>query len=121
MTAGRPGRCAAPSPGASDFVYVPVEVPHGVREIRVAYTYDRPTVPTGTAGNALDIGVFDERGTELGGRGFRGWSGGARTEFFLRADDATPAISPVPCAPAPGTSRSAPTRSPRRACRTRSP
>jgi hypothetical protein len=76
--------------GSPDFVYVPVEVPSGVRELRVSYTYDRPSVPAGTAGNALDIGVFDERGTELGGRGFRGWSGGARSEFFLRADDATP-------------------------------
>ncbi|MFE9443100.1 CehA/McbA family metallohydrolase [Streptomyces sp. NPDC006602] len=76
--------------GSPDFVYVPVEVPSGVREIRVAYTYDRPSVPVGTAGNALDIGIFDERGTELGGKGFRGWSGGARTEFLLRADDATP-------------------------------
>lgn len=83
-------------PGAPDFVYVPVEVPAGVREIKVAYTYDRPTVPAGTTGNALDIGVFDERGTELGGRGFRGWSGGARTEFFLRADDATPGYLPGP-------------------------
>ncbi|MFF8032512.1 CehA/McbA family metallohydrolase [Streptomyces sp. NPDC016626] len=83
-------------PGAPDFVYVPVEVPAGVREIKVAYTYDRPSVPAGTAGNALDIGIFDERGTELGGRGFRGWSGGARTEFFLRADDATPGYLPGP-------------------------
>ncbi|MFJ4921075.1 CehA/McbA family metallohydrolase [Streptomyces sp. NPDC088725] len=77
-------------PGAPDFVYLPVRVPAGVSEIRVAYTYERPTVPAGTQGNALDIGIFDERGTALGGHGFRGWSGGARTEFFLRADDATP-------------------------------
>ncbi|MET9818640.1 CehA/McbA family metallohydrolase [Streptomyces sp. NPDC006129] len=83
-------------PGSPDFVYVPVEVPAGVREIKVAYTYDRPTVPAGTTGNALDIGVFDERGTELGGRGFRGWSGGARTEFFIRTDDATPGYLPGP-------------------------
>ncbi|AXE86641.1 CehA/McbA family metallohydrolase [Streptomyces sp. Go-475] len=83
-------------PGSPDFVYVPVEVPGGVREIKVAYTYDRPTVPAGTTGNALDIGIFDERGTELGGRGFRGWSGGARTEFFIRADDATPGYLPGP-------------------------
>ncbi|MER5210178.1 CehA/McbA family metallohydrolase [Streptomyces sp. NPDC002838] len=82
--------------GSPDFVYVPVEVPSGVREIKVAYTYDRPSVPTGTPGNALDIGIFDERGTELGGKGFRGWSGGARTEFFLRADDATPGYIPGP-------------------------
>lgn len=83
-------------PGSPDFVYVPVEVPRGVREIHVAYTYDRPTVPAGTQGNALDVGLFDERGTDLGGRGFRGWSGGARTEFFVRADDATPGYVPGP-------------------------
>ncbi|MFI6037445.1 CehA/McbA family metallohydrolase [Streptomyces sp. NPDC051315] len=83
-------------PGSPDFVYVPVEVPSGVREFRAAYTYDRPPVPAGTPGNALDIGVFDERGTALGGEGFRGWSGGARTEFFLRADDATPGYVPGP-------------------------
>ncbi|MGI5482246.1 CehA/McbA family metallohydrolase [Streptomyces lavendofoliae] len=83
-------------PGSPDYVYLPVEVPHGVREIRVSYAYERPAVPPGTQGNALDIGVFDERGTELGGRGFRGWSGGARAEFFLRADDATPGYLPGP-------------------------
>ncbi|MEU4652621.1 CehA/McbA family metallohydrolase [Streptomyces sp. NPDC023723] len=82
--------------GSPDFVYVPVEVPDGVREFRVSYSYDKPAVPAGTAGNALDIGLFDERGTELGGRGFRGWSGGARTEFFVRADEATPGYLPGP-------------------------
>ncbi|MFE7167091.1 CehA/McbA family metallohydrolase [Streptomyces sp. NPDC057616] len=82
--------------GSPDFVYVPVEVPSGVREIKVAYTYDKPAVPAGTQGNALDIGIFDERGTEPGGRGFRGWSGGARSEFFIRADDATPGYVPGP-------------------------
>ncbi|WP_405919662.1 CehA/McbA family metallohydrolase [Streptomyces longwoodensis] len=85
--------------GSPDFVYVPVEVPRGVRELRVSYTYDRPAVPAGTAGNALDIGLFDERGTGLGGRGFRGWSGGARSEFFVRADDATPGYLPGPVRP----------------------
>ncbi|MFJ7302410.1 CehA/McbA family metallohydrolase [Streptomyces sp. NPDC099088] len=85
--------------GSPDFVYLPVEVPRGVREIKVAYTYERPSVPAGTAGNALDIGIFDERGTDLGGRGFRGWSGGARSEFFLRGDDATPGYLPGPVRP----------------------
>ncbi|MFE2064916.1 CehA/McbA family metallohydrolase [Streptomyces sp. NPDC059467] len=83
-------------PGSPDFVYVPVEVPTGVQEIKVSYTYDRPSVPAGTTGNALDIGIFDQHGTELGGKGFRGWSGGARTEFFVRADDATPGYLPGP-------------------------
>ncbi|MEU6079166.1 CehA/McbA family metallohydrolase [Streptomyces sp. NPDC047108] len=76
--------------GCPDFVYLPVEVPRGVREIAVSYTYDKPTVPPGTQGNACDIGIFDERGTELGGRGFRGWSGGARSEFTIAAEQATP-------------------------------
>ncbi|MER6423392.1 CehA/McbA family metallohydrolase [Streptomyces sp. NPDC001137] len=86
-------------PGSPDYVYVPFEVPPGVSELKVSYTYDRPSVPPGVPGNALDIGLFDERGTELGGEGFRGWSGGARTEFFVRADDATPGYLPGPLRP----------------------
>ncbi|MEL3945523.1 CehA/McbA family metallohydrolase [Streptomyces sp. LNU-CPARS28] len=82
--------------GSPDFVYLPVEIPRGVQQIHVSYTYERVTVPPGTVGNALDIGIFDERGTGLGGKGFRGWSGGARTEFFIRADDATPGYIPGP-------------------------
>ncbi|MFF1490848.1 CehA/McbA family metallohydrolase [Streptomyces sp. NPDC058304] len=83
-------------PGAPDFVEIPLDVPRGVRELRVAYTYGKPPVPPGTPGNALDMGIFDQHGTALGGRGFRGWSGGARSEFFLRADDATPGYVPGP-------------------------
>ncbi|WP_336110336.1 CehA/McbA family metallohydrolase [Streptomyces sp. PTD9-10] len=82
------------APGSPDYVYLPFEVGPGIRELRVSYTYDKPAVPSGTPGNALDIGLFDVRGTELGGRGFRGWSGGARTEFFVRADEATPGYLP---------------------------
>ncbi|MFI6089196.1 CehA/McbA family metallohydrolase [Streptomyces sp. NPDC051218] len=82
--------------GSPDFVYLPVEVPDGVREIHVSYTYEKVTVPAGTQGNALDIGIFDQRGTALGGKGFRGWSGGARTEFFIRAAEATPGYVPGP-------------------------
>ncbi|MCC3770541.1 CehA/McbA family metallohydrolase [Streptomyces sp. UNOC14_S4] len=86
-------------PGAPDYVYLPVEVPRGVHELAVSYTYDRPDVPQGTPGNTLDIGVFDERGTELGGRGFRGWSGGARTEFAISAEQATPGYLAGPVGP----------------------
>ncbi|MFD9408666.1 CehA/McbA family metallohydrolase [Streptomyces sp. NPDC059989] len=86
-------------PGAPDFVYVPLEVPPGIRELRVSYRYEKPPTPPGTPGNALDIGLFDQRGTALGGRGFRGWSGGARSEFFLRGDDATPGYLPGPLEP----------------------
>ncbi|MGK5630158.1 CehA/McbA family metallohydrolase [Streptomyces sp. URMC 123] len=85
--------------GSPDFVHLPVEVGEGVREIAVSYRYDRPTVPAGTQGNACDIGIFDERGTELGGRGFRGWSGGARSEFSISAERATPGYLPGPVRP----------------------
>jgi predicted metal-dependent phosphoesterase TrpH len=83
--------------GAPDFVYVPVEVPNGVAQIDVSYSYNRPSVPAGVLGNALDIGMFDERGTALGKRaGFRGWSGGFRTSFSISNSDATPGYLPGP-------------------------
>ncbi|WFB07830.1 CehA/McbA family metallohydrolase [Streptomyces sp. LX-29] len=85
--------------GSPDFVYLPVDVPVGVREIAVSYAYDKPSVPPGTQGNACDIGIFDERGVELGGRGFRGWSGGARSEFAISAERATPGYLPGPVRP----------------------
>ncbi|MGW3072023.1 MULTISPECIES: CehA/McbA family metallohydrolase [unclassified Kitasatospora] len=85
--------------GAPDFVYLPVEVPEGVREIAVSYGYDKPPVPAGTPGNSCDIGIFDERGTDLGGSGFRGWSGGFRTGFSLSRGAATPGYLPGPINP----------------------
>jgi hypothetical protein len=78
-------------PGARDWVYLPVEVPRGVRELEVDYQYDHPSVPPGQRDNALDIGVFDESGIGLAnGQGFRGWSGGFRTGFVISASAATP-------------------------------
>ncbi|MDT0305349.1 CehA/McbA family metallohydrolase [Streptomyces sp. DSM 44917] len=85
--------------GAPDFVHLPVLVPRGVRRIAVSYRYDRPQVPAGTPGNALDIGIFDERGTDLPGAGFRGWSGGFRTEFAISAEEATPGYLAGPVNP----------------------
>jgi predicted metal-dependent phosphoesterase TrpH len=83
--------------GAPDWVYIPLEIPAGVNRLTVAYSYDRPAAPAGENGNALDIGIFDESGYELGqARGFRGWSGGFRTEFTISASDATPGYLPGP-------------------------
>lgn len=73
-------------PGTSpDWAYVPVDVPAGVRQIEVSYSYDRPepNLPSGTAGNTLDLGVFDPDG-------FRGWSGGARSSFRISRTSSTP-------------------------------
>jgi predicted metal-dependent phosphoesterase TrpH len=84
-------------PGAPDWVYLPVEVPGGVRELAVRYRYDRPAPPPGVPGNALDIGIFDEHGCQLGNRrGFRGWSGGARDGFAISRSAATPGYLPGP-------------------------
>lgn len=83
--------------GARDWVYLPLDVPAGVREVAVDYQYDRPVVSAGERGNALDIGVFDESGIGLGdARGFRGWSGGFRTSFAISASEATPGYLPGP-------------------------
>ncbi|MGW6917805.1 CehA/McbA family metallohydrolase [Kitasatospora sp. NPDC054939] len=85
--------------GAADFVYLPFDVPEGVRELAVSYSYDKPPVPSGTPGNSCDIGLFDQRGTALGGPGFRGWSGGFRSEFTIGRGQATPGYLPGPIRP----------------------
>jgi predicted metal-dependent phosphoesterase TrpH len=87
-------------PAAADWWYVPVELPAGVRELAVRCTYDRPVPPPGVPGNALDLGVFDERGHELGNAaGFRGWSGGSRDRFVISGRGATPGYLPGPVNP----------------------
>jgi hypothetical protein len=83
-------------PGAADYVYLPVDVPAGTTRLAVRYSYDRPALPEGTVGNACDVGIVDQRGTEAG---FRGWSGGARDRFELSAADATPGYLPGPIEP----------------------
>jgi PHP domain len=61
---------------ASPWHYLPVEVPEGACALRIVLDYDR-------SGAVLDLGCF-------GVSGFRGWSGGARREFVITADAATP-------------------------------
>lgn len=84
-------------PDPPDWVYLPVEVPYGITELSVRYSYDRPEPPAGSPGNRLDIGIFDPRGHELpDAAGFRGWSGGARDSFFISRSGATPGYLPGP-------------------------
>lgn len=88
------------APGNPDFYYLPVQVPRGVNQIDVVYSYDRPSVPAGTRGNACDIGMFGPEGFGLGDkRGFRGWSGGFRDRFTITASEATPAYIAGPVTP----------------------
>jgi hypothetical protein len=87
-------------PDVADWFYLPVDVPRGTRELEVVYSYDRPQVPPGAKGNALDIGIFGPAGFQLGNeRGFRGWSGGFRDRFTISAAQATPGYLPGPIEP----------------------
>jgi PHP domain len=67
-------RCASP------YHYLPVPVPPGTAGLRVTLDYDRNDA-------VLDLGCF-------GPAGFRGWSGGARSEFVITEDQATPGYLP---------------------------
>src|SRR6266542_4611204 len=80
-------------PGANDsrYAYVPFDVgPHAVR-ISISYQYDRAN-----GANTIDIGLFDARstGSDTDPRGFRGWSGGSRSECFISSNEATPGYVP---------------------------
>jgi hypothetical protein len=71
--------------------YVPIEVPAGTREIRVRESYSHQ------GKNVLNMGIYDPRGHQPGNpRGFRGWSGGAKNEFFLNAQAASTGYVPGP-------------------------
>lgn len=65
---------------------VPFEVPPGTSRVTVTFAYDR------TQGTVVDLGVADPDR-------FRGWSGGAKTQFTLAATDASPGYLPGPIPP----------------------
>ncbi|BBM87166.1 CehA/McbA family metallohydrolase [Candidatus Uabimicrobium amorphum] len=67
--------------------YVPFDVPDDVVEIKVSYSYDRKK-------HTVDIGIFDSNG--IGKKGFRGWSGGSKSEFIIAEHNATAAYLPGP-------------------------
>lgn len=83
------------------YLYLPFEVPPGARRLEVNYHYDNQVVGAQetNSGNNIDIGVFDTRGAEFLTGGFRGWSGGARSGFFIEADAATPGYVRGPLQP----------------------
>src|SRR5437588_2927423 len=80
------------------YSHVPFKVPPGVAALRVAYDYSEriPSDPELSGGNTLDIGIFDPRGTDAGGPGFRGWSGSHKLEFTIGETWATPPYLAAP-------------------------
>jgi hypothetical protein len=81
------------------FVYVPFDVEEGTMSIHVLQNYSQKG-----AGNALDLGVFDQRGYHIadgqnGTSGFRGWSGSLRNNFTITPGLATPGYNAGPIYP----------------------
>ena len=65
---------------ADRYVRVPFDVPAGTDSLEVRISYDGEAA-------VIDLGCE-------GGAGWRGWSGGARTTYVIRTDDATPGYLP---------------------------
>ncbi len=90
-----------PEHAAAQYHYLPFVVPPGARRLEVNYHYENQV--TGAQefnpGNNIDIGVFDARGTDFLTGGFRGWSGGARSSFYIARDAATPGYLRGPLQP----------------------
>ncbi len=86
----------------SDYKLLSFPVPPGIGRLTVHYEYTNPLTAdcVGQAGNIIDIGLFDPRGSNFLGRaGFRGWSGSARREFTISPAGATPGYLPGPLPP----------------------
>ncbi len=83
------------------YTHLPFDMPPGVGRIDVRYEYSDAvgSDPHLTNGNTVDIGVFDTRGSAFMTEGFRGWSGSARSAFFIARDDATPGYLAGPLQP----------------------
>lgn len=90
-----------PPSQAGTYDLVPFEMPPGVVRLDVAYEYSDPigSDPQLIGGNTIDIGIFDERGADFLASGFRGWSGSARSAFFIAPDATTPAYLAGPLHP----------------------
>ncbi|MET9000320.1 hypothetical protein [Amycolatopsis sp. NPDC004169] len=96
------------APDVPDWYYLPVDVPRGVRQIDVVYSYDKPAVPSGTRGNACDIGIFGPEGHEAGNaRGFAAGPAASATASRSARPKPLPATSPARSARGGGTSSSA--------------
>ncbi|MCH8995163.1 MAG: PHP domain-containing protein, partial [Chloroflexi bacterium] len=78
------------------FRYLPFDVPAGARRLEVSYHFERSEVERA---DVVDLGVFDARGADFLAGGFRGWSGSARSGFFITPQEATPGYIRGPIQP----------------------
>jgi predicted metal-dependent phosphoesterase TrpH len=80
-----------PKQNDSRYYYVSFDVAPDTRRISISYDYDRAN-----GSNTLDLGLFDPQFSGQVGElaGFRGWSGGRRSEIFVSEETATPGYLP---------------------------
>lgn len=93
------GRITEEDRARGPIFYLPFEVPPGTQRIEVSYHYEKGNEGGDGPGNSIDIAIFDPRGIELLTEGFRGWSGTARSSFFITPTQATPGYLPGPIQP----------------------
>ena len=81
--------------------HFPFEVPDGADAVRIRLSYNNriSSDPFLEGGNTLDLGLFDQRGTDTGSPGFRGWSGSVRSDISISEFRATPPYRPGPIEP----------------------
>jgi hypothetical protein len=95
------GRITQKDKAQGALFYLPFDVPPHTTRIEVSYHYERKADDAGEwdQANVIDIGIFDPRGLDLLTEGFRGWSGGSRSSFFITPSEATPGYLPGPIQP----------------------
>lgn len=94
------GRITQDDKSQGPFFYLPFDVPPRTTRIDVSYHYERRTEDSEEdRANVIDIGIFDPRGLHLLTEGFRGWTGNARSSFFITPSEATPGYLPGPIQP----------------------
>jgi hypothetical protein len=77
------------SAGIFKLLYVPFDVPEGITEISVKQQYNNK------GKNVINMGVYDAEGYQpRNTKGFRGWSGGAKNEFFINQGQASTGYIP---------------------------
>jgi len=72
--------------------HVPFDIPTGVNQLRITIAYNDQidSRPGLGGGNTLDVGLFDPKGIEAGGPGFRGWSGSNKLDLVIGTKWSTP-------------------------------
>jgi hypothetical protein len=85
------------------FRYFEFEMPAGATRLEVSYHFlrDDAVQPEWGADDVVDIGVFDTRGIDMQGGGFRGWTGSSRRQLYITPGSATPGYIRGPLQPGP--------------------